>query len=102
MQAAPIFSSVAWPRPLLPAVSRPFSFEVESLIVGGFSLSELHLEGDLRADRSLTATVCAPASGSLLAGLQCLTVIASGSVEKRSQPFSVTRTVSLKPMPNCR
>ena len=35
-------------------------------------------------------------------GGQALMVMSRGNWEKRSQPVSVTRTVSLKPMPNCR
>lgn len=68
VQAAPLFSSSAWPRPLLPAISMPFSWEVENLSVGGFSLREFHLEGELRADRSVTATVNAIWAEGRLAG----------------------------------
>lgn len=56
-QAAPLFSPELWPPTLLPAVGMPFSWAVDHLSLGGFSLSALRIEGSLRPDRSVAASL---------------------------------------------
>lgn len=67
-RASPLFSTSPWPQPLLPAMDAPFTLEVESLTLGGFSFSAVEVAGSVKTDRSMTASLAAGLADGRLTG----------------------------------